>query len=153
MILAAKVALVCAGTIVAGAGALCSEGFLRVNVTERGPQSHHIDVIAPAMLVPIAVHVASHFAPRQKLEEAADNIEPWMPTIREALGELNKLDDMTLVDVTEPGEHVRVEKIGGSIVVDVEDGGNTVHVSAPIRAISSTIQQVADADDSSNPPT
>src|ERR1700682_1152255 len=118
MILAAKVALACAGTVVAGTTMLCSEGFLRVNVTERGAQPHHINVMAPAMLVPIAVHVASHFAPRQKIEDAAGKTDPLMPTIRMALSELNRLDDMTLVEVNEPGDHVRVEKIGSSIVVD-----------------------------------
>jgi hypothetical protein len=150
MILAAKVALVCAGTVVAGTTMLCSEGFLRVKVTERGAQPHHIDVIAPAMLVPIAARFASHFAPRQKMAEASDKLQPWVPTIRTALSELSSLDDMTLVDVSEPGDHVRMEKIGSSIVVDVEDTDAVVHISAPIRAISSTVQQIADAADSDN---
>jgi hypothetical protein len=35
-------------------------------------------------------------------------------------------------------------------VVDVEDTDAVVHISAPIRAISSTIQQIADAADSDN---
>ncbi len=148
MILAAKVALVCAGTVVAGATMLCSDGFLRVNVTERGPEPHHINVMAPAMLVPIAAQFASHFGPRHKIEDAADKIEPWAPAIRAALGELNNLDDMTLVEVSEPGDHVRVEKVGSSIVIDVEDEDATVHVSAPIRAISSAIRQIADTADS-----
>jgi hypothetical protein len=50
--------------------------------------------------------------------------------------------------VKEPGQHVRVTKEGGSIVVDVEDHDDTVHVSTPIRAISSTIEQLAAADPS-----
>ena len=74
-----------------------------------------------------------------------------MPTIRAALDQLRQMDDVTLVDVTEPGQHVVVAKNGGSVVVDVTDQDDTVHVSAPIRAISSTIEQVAAAsDDSSN---
>jgi prephenate dehydrogenase len=48
-----------------------------------------------------------------------------------------------LVEVKEPGEHVRVAKEGGSIVVDVEEKDETVHVSTPIRAISSTVEQLA----------
>jgi hypothetical protein len=148
MILAAKIALACAGTVVAGTTVLCSEGFLRVNVTQRGSEPHHINVIAPAMLVPIAIRFASHFETRRKIDEAADKLEPWAPTIRAALTELNNLDDMTLVEVSEPGDHVRVEKIGSAIVVDVDDKDTVVHVSAPIRAISSTVQQIADAADS-----
>jgi hypothetical protein len=40
---------------------------------------------------------------------------------------------------------VVVAKKGGAVVVDVNDRDETVHVSAPIRAISSTIEQVAAA--------
>jgi len=52
-----------------------------------------------------------------------------------------------LVQVKEPGEYVEVAKSGGSILVD--DAGETVHMSAPIRAISSTVDQLAAA--GSNP--
>jgi hypothetical protein len=40
---------------------------------------------------------------------------------------------------------VLVSKEGGSVVVDVTDTEETVHVSAPIRAIESTVDQVAAA--------
>jgi hypothetical protein len=98
-------------------------------------------VIAPAMLVPIGMH----FAPGRDLSRAAAEIKPWLPTIRAALEQLRDTDDVTLVEVRQPGQHVRVTKEGGSIVVDVEDHDDTVHVSTPIRAISSTIEQLAAA--------
>lgn len=141
MILFGKIALGVVGTAVAGVGLLCSEGMIEVKVTERQPEVHHVYVIAPAMLAPIAVH----FAPQRELSHAAAEVRPWMPTIRAALDQLRETDDMTLVEVKEPGEHVRVAKEGGSIVVDVEDPDDTVHVSTPIRAISSTIEQLAAA--------
>jgi hypothetical protein len=150
MILAAKVALGCAGTLVAGTAMLCSEGFLHVDVEQRGPDAHHIAVMAPAMLVPIAVDIATHFADKRKVAGAADQLEPWMPTIQATLGGLSRVEDMTLVDVNERDEHVRVSKFGSSIVVDVNDKDAVVHVSAPIRAISSTVREVADSDASSN---
>jgi len=68
-----------------------------------------------------------------------------VPTIRAALDGLRDSDDVVFVEVTEPGEHVEVAKSGGSIVVDVDDAGETVHVSTPIRAISSTVDQLAAA--------
>jgi prephenate dehydrogenase len=40
---------------------------------------------------------------------------------------------------------VRVTKIGGSIVVDVNDENETVHVSTPIRAMESAIEELAAA--------
>lgn len=139
MILLGKIALGIVGTAVAGVGVLCSEGMIEVKVVERKPEVHHVYVIAPAMLVPIGMH----FAPQRDLSHAAAQIRPWLPTIRAALDQLRESDDVTLVEVKEPGEHVRVAKEGRSIIVDVQDENETVHVSTPIRAISSTIEQLA----------
>jgi hypothetical protein len=75
----------------------------------------------------------------------ARQIQPNTRAIRAALDGLRDSDDIVLVEVKEPGEHVEVVKSGGSIVVDVDDAGETVQVSAPIRAISSTVDQLADA--------
>ena len=141
MILLAKIALGIAGVGLASAGVLCSEGVVNVKVVEKQPQGFHIHVIAPAMLAPIAMH----FAPRRDLAKAAREIQPYMPAIRAALDGMRDSDDVVFVEVKEPGEHVEVAKSGGSIVVDVDDAGETVHVSTPIRAISSTIDQLAAA--------
>ncbi len=67
MILFGKIVLGVAGTAVAGVGLLCSEGMIEVKVVERQPEVHHVYVIAPAMLAPIAVH----FAPQRELSHAA----------------------------------------------------------------------------------
>lgn len=141
MILLGKVALGIAGTALAGLGLICSEGMIEVNVVEKHPEAHHVYVLAPAMLVPIG----THFIPSRKLRQAAAEIKPWMPTIRAALDQLRAGEDITLVDVREPGQHVLVTKNGGSVVVDVTDDDEIVHVSTPIRAIESTIEQVAAA--------
>jgi hypothetical protein len=63
---------------------------------------------------------------------------------------LRDSDDVVLVEVKEPGEHVEVATSNGSIVVDVDDADETVHVSAPIRAISSTVDQLADGSPNSH---
>jgi hypothetical protein len=139
MIVVAKIALGMAGVAVAGAGVLCSEGVVHVKVVEKQPRGLHIHLIAPAMLAPIAVQLA----PQRALSQAARQIQPNMPAIRAALEGLRDSGDLVLVDVKEPGQHVEVEKSGGSIVVDVDDASETVHVSAPIRAISSTVEQLA----------
>lgn len=141
MIVLGKIALGIAGVTVAGVGLICSEGMIEVNVVEKQPEAHHVDVLAPAVLVPMAVH----FVPSRKFRHASAELQPWMPIIHAALDQLREIDDVTLVDVTEPGQHVVVSKEGGSVVVDVNDRDETVHVSAPIRAISSTIEQVAAA--------
>jgi hypothetical protein len=132
MIVLGKVALGIAGVAAAGVGLICSEGMIEVKVVERQPEAHHVYVLAPAAVVPMAVH----FIPSHEFGHASAELQPWMPTIRAALDQLREVDDVTLVVVA---------KKGGSVVVDVNDRDETVHVSAPIRAISSTIEQVAAA--------
>jgi hypothetical protein len=145
MILLAKIALGMAGVAVAGAGVLCSGGVVNVKVIEKQPHGFHIHVIAPAMLVPMGVH----FAPRRKLAQAARQIQPYMPVVRAVMDGLRDSDDVVLVEVKEPGEHVEVAKSGGSIVVNVDDADATVHVSTPIRAISSAVDQLVTASSNS----
>ncbi|HEX4002333.1 MAG TPA: hypothetical protein VHX36_06765 [Candidatus Acidoferrales bacterium] len=145
MILLAKVVLGMAGAGLAGVSLLCSEGVVNVKVTEKHPQEFHLHVIAPAMLAPIAVRLV----PQHCLANASRKIQPYMPEIRAALDGLGASGDVVLVEVKEPGQHVEVAKSGGSIVVDVDDAGEAVHVSAPIRAISSTIEQLGAADSNS----
>jgi len=141
MILLGRVGLGIVGTALAGAGIICSEGMISVNVETRQPEKHHVLVVAPAMLVPIAMH----FVPKDRLGEQAREIQPWMPTIRAGLDALSESDDITFVEVKEAGQNVRIAKSGGSIVVDVNDNDETVHVSTPIRAMSSAIEELAAA--------
>jgi hypothetical protein len=139
MMLLGKIALGVGGMALASAGVLCSEGMVHVKVMEKQPQGVHINVIAPAMLAPIAVHLA----PQRSLAEAARKIQPQLPVIRAALESLSDSEDIVLVEVTEPDQHVRVAKERGSIVVDVDDVDDTVHVATPIRAVSQTIDALA----------
>lgn len=139
MILLAKIALGMAGVGLAGAGVLCSEGIVYVKVIEKQPQGLHLHLVAPAMLAPIAVRLA----PKRDLAEATREVQPYMPAIRAALDALRDSDDVAFVEVKEPGENVKVAKSGGAIVVDVDDADDTVHVSTPIRAISTTVNQLA----------
>jgi hypothetical protein len=141
MLLPGKIMLGMAGAALAGVGVLSSEGLVQVKVIEKQPQGHRINVIAPALLVPIA----AHFVPRRDLGNAMREVQPYMPTIRAALDALREAHDVVFVEVKEKDEHVVVAKSGSSVVVDVDDPDETVHVSTPIRAISSTVEQLAAA--------
>ncbi|HTV60234.1 MAG TPA: hypothetical protein VMJ93_15285 [Verrucomicrobiae bacterium] len=141
MILLGKIAVGVGASLVVSAGLLCSDGFVRVDVREAPPDAHHIVVIAPALLAPIGLH----FVPPQKLEAASQQIRPWMPAVRAGIAALQKQDDMTIVEVAEPDEHVLVRKEGGDIAVNVTDEGENVYVRAPIRAISSSLEEIAAA--------
>src|SRR5580704_1233440 len=135
MILLGKIGIGIVGTALAGAGIICSEGMISVNVETRQPEKHHVFVVAPAMLVPIAMH----FIPKEHLAEHAHEIQPWLPTIRASLDALSESDDITFVEVKEPGHNVRVAKSGGSIRGDVDENEENGHVSPPIRGMCSAI--------------
>lgn len=140
MILLGKIALGLTGTAVAGMGLLCSEGVIQVKVVEkREPANHSIHVAVPALLMPIGIH----FAPKGQMAEAAAEIRPWLPTIRAALTQLRECEDMAFVEVRQPDDQVRVAKSGGAIMVDVNNVEETVHVSVPIRAFSSAVEELA----------
>jgi hypothetical protein len=86
MVLLGKIVMGMAGVGLAGASILCSEGLVHVKVIEKQPQDVHINVIAPAMLAPIAVHLA----PQRDLAQAARQIQPYLPVIRAALDGLRE---------------------------------------------------------------
>lgn len=141
MILLAKLGVGVLGTALVGAAALSSEGFINIKVDEKEADGHHIHLIVPAALVPVTLK----FVPRQNLAEAAQNLRDNMAIIDSALPALEECPDGVLVEVTEPGEHVLVAKRGGSIVIDVNDADDVVHVSVPLRAAESAIHEIAAA--------
>ncbi len=141
MILLAKLGVGILGTAVVAGAALSSEGFINVRVDEKQADGHHIHLIVPATLVPVTLR----FVPRQHLAEAAQNIRANMALIDAALPALEQCPDGVFVEVTDPGEHVLVAKVGGSIVIDVNDQDDVVHVSVPLRAAESAIHQIAAA--------
>jgi hypothetical protein len=51
-----------------------------------------------------------------------------------------------LVEVIDPGEHVVVAKVGDSVVVDVHDRDESVHVAVPLRAARASLHEIAGAE-------
>jgi hypothetical protein len=141
MIILAKIGVGFMGAVLVGGAALCSEGFIHVKVEERQADGHHISLIVPAALVPMTLK----FVPRQHLAEAAENLRANMAIIDAALPALEQCPDGVFVEVIDPGEHVVIAKSGGSIVVDVHDPDETVHVAVPLRAAESAIHEIAAA--------
>jgi hypothetical protein len=144
MILLGKIALGGAATVLAGVGALCSEGFVNVNVVQyqrHGNEPQHIHVIAPALIAPIAIRLV----PDDKLDKPARQLQPFIPAVRAALDGLSDTDDMTLVEVNRRDEYALVRKDGGDLVIDVTNREEKVHVSVPLRAIESTFEALAAA--------
>ena len=141
MLLLGKVAMGTLGAVALAGAVVSSEGFIHVRVHENQADGTHLSFILPAMLVPVTLKLV----PRHYLEQPARQMAPWMPLIDATLSGLRDCaDGTTLVEVTDPGEHVTVVKSGGGIVVDVQDPGETVHVAVPLRVMYSAIHEIAD---------
>jgi hypothetical protein len=141
MLLIGKIMLGAASTVVAMGAIVSSEGFVNVRVQENKPDGTHLHIIAPVM----PMNIALHFVPRSKLQDAAAQVRPWLPMIDAAIQELKNADDLNLVEVTGPEQHVKVVTRGGSVVVDVTDGNDDVHVSMPLSEIRRVVHEIAAA--------
>ena len=141
MVSLAKIGVGFLGTVLVGGAALSSEGFLRVKVDEKQPDGTHVSLIVPAALVPATLY----FVPREHLAEASENVRPYLPIIDAAIPALEKCPDGVFVEVIDPEEHVIISKSGGSLVIDVNDSGEVVHLQVPLRAAQSSIHEIAAA--------
>jgi hypothetical protein len=141
MIFLAKFGVGVMGAALVTGAALSSEGFIHVKVHEKQADGTHINIIAPAALVPIALR----FVPGNELAQASRDVREYLPIIDAAIPALEDTPDGVLVEVVDHSDHVLITKSGGSIVVDVGDSGDTVHVSIPLRAAQSSIHQLAAA--------
>jgi hypothetical protein len=126
-------------TTLIAAGILSSQGFVHVHVAEKQKDGTHLRLVLPAMAVPIALELV----PDRYLDQSASQVRPWLPAIDAAASQLADCPDGTLVEVTEPDEHVTVVKSGGSIVVDVNDTDERVHVSVPLATVRSAADILA----------
>jgi hypothetical protein len=140
MLLLGKIGIGFMGTLLVGGAIVSSEGFIHVKVHEKNPNGTHLSLIVPAMIMP----VAARFVPRRNLADASANMRQYMPVIDAAISGLRDCaDGTTLVEFVDEDSHVAVVKYGGSIIVDADDPGETVHVAVPLSAMQRTIDEIA----------
>jgi hypothetical protein len=141
MILLAKVGVGFLGAVAVGGAALCSEGFIHVKVHEKQAGGTHLSLIVPAAAVPMALQ----FVPDKHLAQASQDLRPYLPMLDAAIPALEECPDGVLVEVVDSEDHVVITKAGGSLVVDVNDPGETVHLAVPLAAAQSSLHQIASA--------
>ncbi len=139
MIILAKLGVGFMGAVLVGGAALSREGFIHIQVHEKQAGGDNVRLIVPAALVPVTLR----FVPQQPLADAAENLRAYMPIIDAAIPALELCPDGVFVEVIDPAEHIVIAKSGGSIVIDVNDPGETVHVSVPLRAAENAIHEIA----------
>ena len=89
--------------------------------------------------------MALSFVPSDNLREASSQLREYMPIIDAAIPALRESPDGVLVEVRDANDHVLITKSGGSLVIDVTDPDDDVHVSVPLRAAQSAIHEIAEA--------
>ena len=114
------------------------DGIIEVNVQEKHDGGSHVHLYVPATVATVGVHLA----PEERLREHLRHSHEHLAIAHIALRELEKVPDAVLVEVDSPREHVRVQTLYGSFLVDVDDAGETVHVAVPIRAARKVIEDL-----------
>jgi hypothetical protein len=138
--LLAKIALGLASTVAFAAIYTFREGVIRVDVDEYRDGGSHVHLWVPAAVVPIALGCT----PRNHLEHAAENIKPWIPTIRQLAKELEKYPEANLVEVIDGADHVQIRTHAGKLQIDVHEPGESVHVAFPIATLEEISGQLTD---------
>lgn len=114
------------------AGIVADAGFIGVRVHEKKPDGTNLRLYVPAILVPAAIKVM----PAHELDRAMMQAKEFLPAMRIAAEELERIPDGPLVEVDSPREHVSIVKSGGSLIVDVDSDRETVHVTLPLKMVS-----------------
>ena len=140
MILAAKLALGMASTIVLAGAYTLREGVIRVDVDEHRDGGSHVHFWVPAAAVPMALHLVPNRHFHQIPKEANDAL----PILQIATTELRKFPNTTFVEVDDGDEHVKVATVDGKIQVDVVSPDENVHVAVPLSTVNDIAHQLAD---------
>jgi hypothetical protein len=117
-------------------------GVLVVEVTPTdGCHGDRVSLRLPGALVA----GAALFVPERALCEARADLRRWGPVALQALHQLGRAPDCELVRVDGPRECVRIAKRDRCLVVDVEDGEETVHLIVPLATAKAVLQRLARA--------
>jgi hypothetical protein len=139
MLMLAKIGLGITGTLAVATGYTLHEGMVRVSVDEHRAHGHHVHLVVPAALVPVAMR----FAPRHAMQNASRQAGPWLPTVQRMAEELRNYPDAELVEIRDANEHVAIHTQNGTLLVDVESAGETVHVACPLSTIEHISEEIA----------
>lgn len=140
MLFLAKAALGLGATLAMAGVYVFHEGVIRVDVDENHAHGSHVHVWVPATVVPVGLRVV----PFHNLEKAAAQARPFLPAVRELARELEKYPNAELVEVRDPGQHVRVSVHNGKVYVDAVTDSENVHVSVPVQTLSDVADRLED---------
>lgn len=134
-------AVMFAGVVYAGVETY-QDGVVDVSVHEKRPGGQNVHIVVPGVLVPAALHFVPKESMNEELHGEARDVAEFLPVVRIAARELERLPDCSLVEVDDRHDHVRIFKRGGALVVDVDDDHDTVHISVPVALVRSVAENI-----------
>jgi hypothetical protein len=127
--------LLCMATVTLGAAAAYQAGSVSVQVQDGNDD---FSIRLPAILA----NVALSLAPRSALDEAARELEPFLPALKAGWRELEATPDFVLVEIVSSDEHIRIEKRGGTLQIHVQEDGSDIRVSLPLATIGTVCRKL-----------
>jgi len=86
---------------------------------------------------------AAYLVPESLLRRAAADARHWGPLAREACGRLRSAPDCELVRVENRDEQVHIVKRNRSLIVDVQDARETVHLVLPLATAEAILRRLS----------
>ncbi|MGB8472657.1 MAG: hypothetical protein WCE61_01080 [Candidatus Acidiferrum sp.] len=139
MVLLGKIALGFGATVLMAGAYTFHEGLLRVDVDQSRGNGSHVHVWLPAAVVPMAMHLV----PRRQLELAGERSWQYTPLMHAVAKELQKYPEADLVEVRDGDQYVHVRTHNGSLLIDVDEPGEHVHVACPLATIDDVSRELA----------
>lgn len=136
-------ALMLAATVAWAASTVVNDGFVTVRVHERGAGGTHLYLPIPGAAVrAAALAVRLDGRAQRRLQTELAEVGPVLA----ALGkQLEKCPDARLVEVESEDEHIVIEKRGGSLRIAVDDRGDQVRITIPMRLASDLLDHFGTA--------
>jgi hypothetical protein len=139
MLLAAKIALGCGAGLVLMTAYTFRQGVIRIDADENRPNGSHVHLWFPAA----GVTMAMHMVPSRHFSNIGEEAQRFMPVLHAIAKELDKYPEAELMEIQDGPQHARVRTHNGSLLVDVDEPDEHVHVACPLATIDDVAKQLA----------
>lgn len=139
MLLAAKIALGCGAGLALMTVYTFRQGVIRIDADENRPNGSHVHLWFPAA----GVSMAMHMVPSRRFRHASEEAQRFLPVLHVIAKELDKYPEAEFMDIQDGSQHAHVRTHNGSLLVDVDEPDEHVHVACPLVTIDDVATQLA----------
>ena len=124
------------------AAALARDGVVTVRIEDPN-ESFSINLPLPGVIIEAGAAAAPWAMGRHEMDEMREQIGVWGPLVIAAVEGLEELPDVTLVEVVDGDDHVRISKVDGEIQILVDESdGSHIEITVPVRALRRSVTHV-----------